>query len=131
MQEATPENHQALQDVINHRMKVDSQMEALFGHHFQAMKDGTTPNPTYFECYRKLINQYESQCEMLDDYSLKYLKTFAAECEAIKAYPAALDATMHRLGGHHFQAMKDGTTPNPTDFECYRKLINQYESQCE
>merc|ERR1719223_2107866 len=82
-------------DEINHRMKVDSQMEALFGHPFQAMKDGTTPNPTDFECYRKLINQYESQCEMLDDYSLKYLKTFAAECEAIKAYPAALDATMH------------------------------------
>jgi legumain len=97
MQEATPENHQALQDEITHRMKVDSTMEALFGHHFEAMKNGTTPNPTDFECYRKLINRYEEQCESLDDYSLKYLKTFAAECEAIKAYPAALDATMHRL----------------------------------
>lgn len=95
MQEATPENHQALQDELTHRMKVDSTMEALFGHHFEAMRNGTTPNPTDFECYRKLINRYEEQCESLDDYSLKYLKTFAAECEAIKAYPAALDATMH------------------------------------
>ena len=46
------------------------------------MKNGTTPNPTKptdFKCYRKLINRYEEQCESLDDYSLKYLKTFAAE----------------------------------------------------
>jgi len=44
-------------------MKIDSQMEQLFGHHFEAMRMGTTPNPTDFECYRKLINQYEEQCE--------------------------------------------------------------------
>lgn len=97
MQDATPENHKALNDEITHRMHIDSIMEQLFGHHFEAMKNGTTPNPTDFECYRRLINAFESQCEELDDYSLKYLKTFAAECEAIKAYPAALDATMHRL----------------------------------
>ena len=79
------------------RMKIDSVMEQLFSHHFEAVKNGTNPLPTDFECYRNLVNFYDEKCGRLSDYGMKYLKLMVAECESIKAFPAALDSTKHRI----------------------------------
>lgn len=83
MQESTPENHKALQEELDHRMKVDKIFEEAFPRHMEAVKNNTTPLPTDFDCYRKLVETYEAQCEKMDDYSLKYMKAFVAECEGI------------------------------------------------
>ena len=87
------ENNKALQQEINDRMKIDSIMDQLFSHHFESMKNGTLPLPTDFECYRSLVNNYEEKCGKLSDYGMKYLKLMVAECESIKAFPAAIDST--------------------------------------
>lgn len=97
MNDPTEENQKELQDEISNRMKVDKIFKEAFGHHMEAIQNGTTPNPTDFECYRTLIAAFEEKCMKIDDYSLKYMKALVAECEAIKAFPSALDATMHRL----------------------------------
>lgn len=97
MRDPTPENHQALAAEIAHRMKVDKIFEEAFPAHMEAIKKGAEILPTDFECYRNLIAKYEEKCEKLDDYSLKYAKAFVAECEALKAFPSAIDSTMHRL----------------------------------
>ena len=68
-------------------MKVDKIFETAFPAHMEGIKRGDKFLPTDFECYRKMIAQYEEKCEPISDYSLKYLKAFVAECEAIKAYP--------------------------------------------
>jgi len=33
----------------------------------------------------------------MDDYSLKYMKAFVAECEGMKSFPAAIEETVHRI----------------------------------
>jgi len=98
MRNPTAENHQALADEIAHRMKIDSIFEQAFPAHMNAIKSGAKVLPTDFECYRNLMTKFEEKCgEKLDDYSLKYAKAFVAECEALRAFPSAIDATMHRL----------------------------------
>lgn len=97
MRNPTKENHQALADEIANRMKVDQTFEAAFPHHMDLVKSGGKVLPTDFECYKNLMNKFEEKCFKLDDYSLKYAKALVAECEALKAFPSAIDATMHRL----------------------------------
>jgi hypothetical protein len=97
MRDPTPENHDALAKEVAHRSRTDQIFQDAFGHHMEAVKKGTTPLPTDFTCYRNLISAFEEKCGRFDDYSLKYAKALVAECEAIKAYPAALDSTIHRL----------------------------------
>lgn len=97
MLNATEENHKALQKEIDHRLKVDKFFADAFPHHLEAVKKGTTPLPTDFECYRLLIQTYEKECEAIDDYTLKYMKAFVAECEGLKSAPAAVDGTVHRI----------------------------------
>lgn len=97
MTNPTPENHQALKEEITHRMKVDQIFQTAFPHHMEAIENHTTPLPTDFECYRNLIKSYEDKCMDVSEYSLKYFKAFVAECEALKAFPSALDSTLHRL----------------------------------
>jgi len=72
-------------------MAVDSRFESIFPTHVEAVKGNTTPLPTDFECYRKLVDAYETSCEKMDDYSLKYMKYFVAECEGLKSIPGASD----------------------------------------
>jgi len=88
-------------------------MEQLFSHHFEAMKNGTTPLPTDFECYRNLVNFYDEKCGRLSDYGMKYLKLMVAECESIKAFPAALDSTKHRI---------EKVCTNPTEWSKFEWL---------
>ena len=91
------ENQRALQAEIDHRLRVDTIFEQAFGHHMEAIKGNKTPLPTDFDCYRKLIATYEEKCGEVSDYTLKYFKAFVAECESIKAFPAAVDSTVHRI----------------------------------
>ena len=97
MRSPTPENHKALSDEVAHRMKIDKIFEEAFPAHMEGIKNGAKYLPTDFECYRNLMNVFEEKCEKLDDYSLKYAKAFVAECEALKAFPSAIDGTMHRI----------------------------------
>ena len=87
LNEPTTENYESLNKEIAHRMKVDKIFETAFPAHMEGIKKGDKYLPTDFECYRKMIAQYENDCEPLSDYSLKYLKAFVAECEALKVYP--------------------------------------------
>jgi hypothetical protein len=87
LNEPTTENYEGLNKEIAHRMKVDKIFETAFPAHMEGIKKGDKYLPTDFECYRKMIAQYENDCEPISDYSLKYLKAFVAECEALKVYP--------------------------------------------
>jgi len=87
LNEPTTENYEGLNKEIAHRMKVDKIFETAFPAHMEGIKKGNKYLPTDFECYRKMIAQYENDCEPISDYSLKYLKAFVAECEALKVYP--------------------------------------------
>jgi hypothetical protein len=97
MRNPTPENHKALADEVNHRMKMDKIFAEAFPAHMAAIKKGEKILPTDFDCYRNLMNKFEEKCEKLDDYSMKYAAAFVAECNALKAFPSAIDSTMHRL----------------------------------
>jgi len=99
MADPSTENHKALQDEINHRMKVDKIFEEAFPKHIEAVRKATTPLPTEFECYRKLITAYEEKCMEVSDYTLKYFKAFVAECEGLKSFPEAVDQSVERLAG--------------------------------
>ena len=37
--------------------------------------------PTDFDCLRALMSTYASQCGVMSDYALKYVKYFVIECE--------------------------------------------------
>ena len=98
--EPSRENSEALQKEITHRMEVDSRFETLFPQHVEAVKSNTTPLPTDFECYRKLVDTYENSCEKMDEYSLKHMKYFVAECEGMKSVPEASAKTAERIQNH-------------------------------
>ena len=98
--EPSRENSEALQKEITHRMAVDQRFETIFPHHVEAVKNNTTPLPTDFECYRKLVDTYENSCEKMDEYSLKYMKYFVAECEGMKSVPGASAKSAERIQNH-------------------------------
>jgi len=100
MNDPSEKNQKALQEEIDHRIKVDKTFATIFPHHMEALKNKTTPSPTDFDCYRTLIAKVEEKCQKFDDYSLKYMAVLAAECEAIKAFPSAIDSTFHRINKH-------------------------------
>jgi legumain len=91
------ENQEALQAEIAHRMKVDKFFNDVFPHHMEAVHSGKTPLPTDFECYRYLVENYERMCEPASDYTLKYFKTFVAECEGLKSLPGAFHKTVIKM----------------------------------
>jgi hypothetical protein len=78
-------------------MKVDQIFENAFPTYIEAVKKGTTPLPTEFDCYRKLVSAYEEKCMEVDDYTLKYFKAFVAECEGLKSFPEAVENSINRL----------------------------------
>ena len=55
MQNPTQENNLALQAEITNRMNVDLRFTKMFPNHMEAVKNGTDPLPTDFDCYRTLI----------------------------------------------------------------------------
>lgn len=95
--EPTLENTRALTAELEHRMAVDQYFETVFPNHIEAVKSNSTPLPTDFDCYRSLISAYESSCERMDDYSLKYMKAFVAECEGIKSFPDMVGQSVARI----------------------------------
>jgi len=97
MQNPTQENNLALQAEITHRMNVDLRFGKMFPNHMEAIKNGTSPLPTDFDCYRRLIQTYQDECEAVSDYTLKYFKAFVAECEGMLSFPSAIDGTIHRM----------------------------------
>lgn len=97
MSEPSIENNKALQDVLNKRMETDIMFDKLFPAHTDAVKNKTTPLPTEFDCYRKLVETYEQECGELSEYAMKYFSYFVAECEGMKSFPSAIDGTIHRM----------------------------------
>ena len=77
----TIENQEALKAEVEHRLYIDALFASMFPQHMEAVKAHTTPLPTNFECYRTLVETFEASCERMDDYSLKYMAAFVAECE--------------------------------------------------
>jgi len=97
MEDPSIENNQALQNELTHRMEVELRFAKLFPTHVDAVKNNTTPLPTDFDCYRRLIETYENECASLSEYTMKYFKYFVAECEGMKSFPSAIDGTIHRM----------------------------------
>lgn len=97
LSEPTPENYEGLNKEIAHRMKVDQIFETAFPRHIEGIKRGDKFLPTDFECYRKMISHYEDNCEPISDYTLKYLKAFVAECEAMKVFPEMIDSSLDKI----------------------------------
>jgi len=40
------------------------------------------------------------------------------------------DALFEKLFPKHVEAVKSNTTPLPTDFDCYRSLVETFRSEC-
>ena len=97
MSNPTMENTKALTDALNQRMTVDKRFKTMFPTHFDDVLNGNAPVPTDYECYRTLIDTYESNCEKFDDYSMKYMATLAAECEGIKSVPEAIKGSIGKI----------------------------------
>lgn len=97
MTDPSPENNAALQAEISHRMKIDNLFAEWFPMHMEAVKSHTTPLPTDFHCYRTLVETFEAHCERMDDYTLKYLSAFVAECEGMKSFPEGINQTVRKI----------------------------------
>ena len=97
-EDPSPENHKALQEVLEHRMMVDKTFKEIFPDHMEAVQNKSTPLPTNFECYRHLVTSFEQNCFEFSDYSMKYMGALVAECENVVAkYPAARQNTIARM----------------------------------
>ena len=77
----------ALTTALNQRMVVDKRFNEMFPVHMEAFKQSEISAPSDYNCYRTLIDTYEASCGKFDDYSMKYMKIFAAECEGLKSFP--------------------------------------------
>jgi len=87
MSNPSTEATDALTAALNRRMVVDKRFNEMFPNHMEAFKNSEISAPTDYGCYRTLIDTYEASCGKFDDYSMKYMKIFAAECEGLKSYP--------------------------------------------
>jgi len=97
MTNPTPENHAALQAEIAHRVEVDALFDKIFdAQHMERVRAGDTAQIKNFDCYRSMIDTFESKCQKLDDYSLKYAKAFVEECETV-TYKEGLDASLAKI----------------------------------
>jgi legumain len=97
MLDATPEATNELTAALNLRMTVDKRFATMFPNHMEAYNKSELPTPTDFECYRSLIDTYESSCGKFDDYSMKYMGVLAAECEGTKAVPEVRSSSITKI----------------------------------
>jgi len=88
-QDPSVENMNELAEELKMRAAVDSRFMKLYPKHLEAINSKTTPLPTDFDCLRAMVSTYETECEKLNDYSLKWVKAFVAECEGLKSFPEA------------------------------------------
>jgi len=79
------------------RSDVDTLFAKLFPTHLSAIKNKTVPNPTQFDCLRTMVDTYEASCQKLNDYSLKWVSAFVAECEGLKSVPEAVQHSVTRI----------------------------------
>jgi len=93
----TIENMHALEAELKMRTTIDERFQALFPHHLDAIKNKAYPLPTDFDCLRNLVETYEESCEKLNDYSLKWVSAFVAECEGLKSAPEARLNTVEKI----------------------------------
>jgi len=111
------ENMDALKKELTFRTEVDKFFKGLFPNHKEAVTKGTVPNPTDFDCLRSMIDTYEDKCHKLEDYSLKWVKYFVAECEGTKSYPDMRSESLKKIetecqSNSYFQSLK---TQTPTE----------------
>lgn len=97
VEDNTLENQEALQQALKDRMTADRRFKTLFPAHFEAHQKGEGVTPTDYECYRTLIDTYETQCAKFDDYSMKYMGVLAAECEGLKSVPEAIEGSIGKI----------------------------------
>lgn len=91
------DNMDALQAELKYRTEVDTLFKEMFPVHMQAIKDKTYPAPTDFQCLRDLIDSYEGTCGKLNDYSLKWVAAFSAECEGTKSFPEQREESIKKI----------------------------------
>lgn len=94
MRDSTPENHQALMEEVEFRMKVDETFKSLNPNFVL----GEHPSHIDFECYRELVSAFESDCFEFEEYSMKYMGQLAQECEGFRYYPEAKETVKARFG---------------------------------
>ena len=94
-------NHKAQLDLsseITRRMRVDHVFEQ-FGKINDdpdiASKD-VFPLPTNFDCLKKMMNAYDTECQKMEDYDLSYVKYLVRECETLSS-PDAIADVIKRL----------------------------------
>lgn len=75
------EAHQELMDELESRMEADNLFSTVFAHHAQVNE--LTSQPHNFECLRFLMGVHDMHCGRFDDYSLKYVRHLAHECETL------------------------------------------------
>jgi len=85
MNEPSAENQEALEAELAHRSKTDKIFADLFPRHLETIKNKEWPLPTDFVCLRKMVDNFETHCEKLTDYSLKWVSAFVTECEGMKS----------------------------------------------
>jgi hypothetical protein len=82
-------------------MRVDHIFQELY----PTYVDAKCPKITDFECYRKLVRAYKTKCAaptgeggdqglIVDEYTLKWFKTFVSYCESEHG---SLDAEVQRI----------------------------------
>jgi hypothetical protein len=62
----------------------------------EIVRAGKHANVQNFECYRTLIEKFETQCEKFDDYSLKYAAALVHECET-NTYKLGLESSLMKI----------------------------------
>lgn len=78
-----------LSSELTKRMRVDHVFEAFNAATCaaRAIAENGRPAVLNFDCLKALMSTYESSCGRMDDYSLQYVKYFAAACES--TFPVA------------------------------------------
>ena len=66
----------ALMEEIAHR----GQMDTIFKTAFHGLEDFSLERVEDYDCYRYMVNSFETACGKFSDYSLKYAKFMAYTC---------------------------------------------------
>lgn len=93
MRDASPENHAALMEEVNYRMKVDEIFKALNPNYTL----GTQPTNIDFDCYSEMIEVFENACFPFEEYSMKYMGQLVHECEGFRFFPEAKETMIARF----------------------------------
>ena len=94
MLNGTLENTSALTKALNARMLADKRFKEMFPSHTKDVLAGNILVPTDYDCYRTLVDTYQSSCGAFDDYSMKYMGVLVAECEGMKSIPEAIQGSI-------------------------------------